>query len=193
MTVTENFSPTVSTSSNLVLTENCSPTFSTSSNPLVDFFFHVVPNNPSHKVPELLEAAWNEDPLTALKLVCELRGVRGTGKSEREGFYAAASWIHWRHPKTLAANVHNIAQFGYFKDLPEILVRLVQEPKPRKNARLKNSVTRKKSSVQRKMGVQNPNLDRDAESECVVLVTPAEVVIMQGRALLQEKLEIWVR
>lgn len=81
---------------------------------------------PIDSVTELLEAAWNEDPLAALKLVCQLRGVRGTGKSDREGFYAAASWIHSRHPKTLAANVASIAQFGYFKDLPEILVRLLQ-------------------------------------------------------------------
>lgn len=109
------------------MTENCSPTFLTSDNPLLDFFFHVVPDTPSHRVTELLEAAWNEDPLTALKLVCQLRGVRGTGKSDRDGFYASACWIHSRHPKTLVANVDSIAQFGYFKDLPEILVRLLQE------------------------------------------------------------------
>lgn len=108
------------------MTENFSPTFLTSGNPLLDFFFQVVPDTPSDRVTELLEAAWNKDPLTALKLVCQLRGVRGTGKSDRESFYAAACWIHSHHPKTLAANVDNIAQFGYFKDLPEILVRLLQ-------------------------------------------------------------------
>lgn len=35
---------------NMTLTENCSPTFSTSSNPLLDFFFHVVPDTPSHRL-----------------------------------------------------------------------------------------------------------------------------------------------
>jgi hypothetical protein len=108
------------------MTENCSPTFLTSGNPLLDFFFHVVPNTPSDRLIQLLEAAWKRDALTALKLVSQLRGVRGTGKSDRESFYAAAFWIHSHHPNTLAANVNTLAQFGYFKDLPEILARLLQ-------------------------------------------------------------------
>ncbi|GFP81063.1 hypothetical protein PHJA_000249600 [Phtheirospermum japonicum] len=40
----------------------------------------------------------------ALKLVCNLRGIRGTGKSDREGAYTAALWLHENHPKTLACN-----------------------------------------------------------------------------------------
>ncbi|TQE10309.1 hypothetical protein C1H46_004148 [Malus baccata] len=31
-------------------------------------------------------------------------GVRGTGKSDKEGFYKAAFWLHQNHPKTLACN-----------------------------------------------------------------------------------------
>ncbi|KAF2307398.1 hypothetical protein GH714_026863 [Hevea brasiliensis] len=53
-------------------------------------------------------------------------GVRGTGKSDKEGFYAAAIWLHQFHPKTLACNVSSLANFGYFKDLPEILYRLLE-------------------------------------------------------------------
>ncbi|KAI3950754.1 hypothetical protein MKW92_044930 [Papaver armeniacum] len=105
-------------------TENGSATYVSTANPLLDFFFHVVPDTPSESVTERLQAAWSFDPLKALKLVCNLRGVRGTGKSDREGFYAAALWIHKHHPKTLACNVKSIADFGYFKDLPEILYRL---------------------------------------------------------------------
>ncbi|CAI8588092.1 unnamed protein product [Vicia faba] len=44
----------------------------------------------------------------------------------REGFYAATLWFHQHHPKTLASNVPSLADFGYFKDLPEILYRLLQ-------------------------------------------------------------------
>ncbi|RWW88469.1 hypothetical protein BHE74_00002652 [Ensete ventricosum] len=62
---------------------------------------------------------------TALKLACNLRGVRGTGKSDRDGFYTAALWLHRHHPKTLALNLLAIADFGYLKDLPEILHRLI--------------------------------------------------------------------
>ncbi|PON91820.1 hypothetical protein TorRG33x02_124180 [Trema orientale] len=112
----------------LGFTENQSPTFLTSGNPCLDFFFHVVPDTPSESLTQRLCLAWAHDPLTTLKLVCNLRGVRGTGKSDKEGFYTAAFWLHRYHPKTLASNVGSLADFGYFKDLPEILYRLLEGP-----------------------------------------------------------------
>ncbi|XP_059636005.1 uncharacterized protein LOC132278213 [Cornus florida] len=107
-------------------TENRSPTFLSSGNSCLDFFFHVVPNRRSKSVTSRLQLAWDQDPLTALKLVCNLRGIRGTGKGDKEGFYAAALWLHESHPRTLAHNTTSIAEFGYFKDLPEILYRLLE-------------------------------------------------------------------
>jgi hypothetical protein len=77
------------------LTENMSPTFVSTGNPCLDFFFHVVPNTPSQTLVDRLQQAWSQNPLTTLKLVCNLRGVRGTGKSDREGFYAAALESEW--------------------------------------------------------------------------------------------------
>ncbi|KAM0899882.1 hypothetical protein ACQ4PT_021009 [Festuca glaucescens] len=85
----------------------------------------VVPNTPTEHVRELLATTWAHDPLTTLKLVCNLRGVRGTGKSDKEGFYAAALWMHAEHPKTLACNVAALAEFGYLKDFPELLFKRV--------------------------------------------------------------------
>jgi hypothetical protein len=117
------------------LTENCSATYSGSGNPCLDFFFQVVPNTPAERVRELLRAAWANDPLTTLKLACNLRGVRGTGKSDKEGFYAAALWMHAEHPKTLACNVAALAEFGYLKDFPELLFRLIHGPDVRKAAK----------------------------------------------------------
>ncbi|XP_057448092.1 uncharacterized protein LOC130739727 [Lotus japonicus] len=113
-------------------TENNSPTFLSSGNPCLDFFFHVVPDTPPQTLIQRLQLAWSHNPLTTLKLVCNLRGVRGTGKSNREGFYAAALWLHRHHPKTLASNVPLLAEFGYFKDLPEILYRLLEGSEVRK-------------------------------------------------------------
>jgi hypothetical protein len=68
-------------------TENASATFASSGDPCLDFFFHVVPGTPAATVTTLLADAWAADPFTALRLACNLRG---TGKSNREGFYAAA-------------------------------------------------------------------------------------------------------
>lgn len=114
------------------LTENNSATFISSGNPCLDFFFHVVPDTSPDDLIGRLELAWAHNPLTALKLICNLRGVRGTGKSDKEGFYAAAFWLHYTHPKTLACNVHAFADFGYFKDLLEILYRILEGPFVRK-------------------------------------------------------------
>ncbi|KAM0874221.1 hypothetical protein ACQ4PT_037540 [Festuca glaucescens] len=122
------------------LTENCSPTFVSSGDPCLDFFFHVVPGTPAASVASLLAAAWAADPVTALRLVANLRGVRGSGKSDREGFYSAALWLHAHHPATLARNAATVAAFGYHKDLPELLHRIVHGGRstrtPGKKARL---------------------------------------------------------
>lgn len=114
------------------LTENLSPTFLSTGNPCLDFFFHVVPDTPPEDLIARLELAWAHNPLTTLKLICNLRGVRGTGKSDKEGFYMAAFWLHHFHPKTLACNVKAIADFGYFKDFLEILYRILEGPLIRK-------------------------------------------------------------
>ncbi|KAM7462597.1 hypothetical protein LguiA_030718 [Lonicera macranthoides] len=107
-------------------TENNSLTYLSTGNPCVDFFFHVVPNTPSDDLIMRLALAWDYDKLTTLKLICNLRGVRGTGKCDKENFYTAAFWLHKNHPKTLAGNVGVFARFGYFKDLLEILYRLLE-------------------------------------------------------------------
>ncbi|MBA0582875.1 uncharacterized protein LOC105789321 [Gossypium raimondii] len=107
-------------------TENNSATYLATGNPCLDFFFHVVPNSPPDSIKEMLGRAWNFDPLMTLKLICNLRGVRGTGKSDKEGFYTAAFWLHDHHPKTLACNLDSFVNFGYFKDLPEILYRMLE-------------------------------------------------------------------
>ncbi|EAZ01909.1 hypothetical protein OsI_23935 [Oryza sativa Indica Group] len=107
------------------LTENYSPTFASSGDPCLDFFFNVVPDTHASTVTSLLSAAWTAEPNTALRLACNLRGVRGTGKSDHEGFYATALWMHDHHPKTLALNAPSVAEFGYLKDFPELLHRII--------------------------------------------------------------------
>ncbi|KAK7274978.1 hypothetical protein RIF29_16082 [Crotalaria pallida] len=113
-------------------TENLSLTFFSSGNPCLDFFFHVVPDTPSFALIQRLQLSWAHNPVTTLKLICHLRAVRGTGKSDKEGFYAAALWLYTHHPKTLASNVPSLSDFGFFKDLPEILYRILEGSEVRK-------------------------------------------------------------
>ncbi|KAM2010604.1 hypothetical protein ACFX16_005224 [Malus domestica] len=126
-------------------TENGAPTFVSSGNPCLDLFFHVVPDTPASYLNQQLPLAWSHDALTTLKLICNLRGVRGTGKSDKQNFYTAAIWLHNHHPKTLACNLFSFAEFGYFKDLPEILYRLLEGPNVR--AIQKSQWLERKSSV----------------------------------------------
>jgi len=129
---------------NKTRTENGSATYAASGNPCLDLFFQVVPGTPPDRVRGLVAAAWASDPLTALRLVANLRGVRGTGKSDRDGFYAAALWVHGRHPRTLACNVPALAEFGYLKDFPELLYRLVRGKDARKQAKEKAAADKKR-------------------------------------------------
>ncbi|VVB14476.1 unnamed protein product [Arabis nemorensis] len=72
-------------------------------------------HTPKESLEQRLQAAWNHDALTTLKLICNLRGVRGTGKSDKERFYTAALWLHVYHPKTLACNLESLSEFGIQK------------------------------------------------------------------------------
>ncbi|KAJ1401239.1 von Willebrand factor A-like domain superfamily [Sesbania bispinosa] len=167
------------------LTENMSPTFLSSGNPCLDYFFHVVPDTPPEILLQRLQLAWSHHPLTTLKLVCNLRGVRGTGKSDREGFYAAALWLHDHHPKTLASNVPSLADFGYFKDLPEILYRLLEGPQARKiqkeewQQRKRGSKKNNKGPFKRK-GKQNKKKGKNDNKDKALV--PRETRVMDERA-----------
>ncbi|KAK9006282.1 hypothetical protein V6N11_035326 [Hibiscus sabdariffa] len=153
-------------------TENSSPTYLSSGNPCLDFFFHVVPDSPPDSIKEMLGLAWPQDPLTTLKLVCNLRGIRGTGKSDREGFYTSALWLHDHHPKTLACNLDSFVKFGYLKDLLEILYRMLEGPTIRQiqkrehfrwkfhKGRGRGSVTASTSSEEKRLAMAKKVLER---------------------------------
>ncbi|CAI5465083.1 unnamed protein product [Closterium sp. Yama58-4] len=106
------------------LTENHAHTYVSSGNACVDFLFHVLPQTTRDHAHRRLEAAWAEDPATALRLVMQLRAVRGTGKSDRSSFFHCVTWLYQHHPRTLLENLWLVPEFGCFKDLLEI-VRLV--------------------------------------------------------------------
>ncbi|KAJ4826137.1 hypothetical protein Tsubulata_021885 [Turnera subulata] len=147
------------------LTENLSPTFLSTGNPCLDFFFHIVPDTPPDELIQRLQSAWAHDALTALKLVCNLRGVRGTGKSDKEGFYTAAFWLHNHHPKTLAFNVGALADFGYLKDFPEILYRILEGLEVRKDAKRQRSDARRAKRRHKSFSRRRRGEDEDCEDD----------------------------
>lgn len=145
-------------------TENGSATFLSSSNPCLDFFFHVVPDTPRETLHELLKLSWDHDSLTTIKLVGNLRGVRGTGKSDKENFYKAALWLHQYHPKTLAFNIGTFAEFGYFKDLLEILYRLLEGPEIRLNKKMEWIEKKRQKNRARRLYYLQKNEEKEEDS-----------------------------
>ncbi|XVF31344.1 hypothetical protein REPUB_Repub16aG0137800 [Reevesia pubescens] len=176
-------------------TENCSATFFSSGNPCLDLFFHVVPNTPPDSLNERLILAWAHNPLATLKLICNLRGVRGTGKSDKEGFYTAALWLHNHHPKTLACNLDSFANFGYFKDLPEILYRLLEgsdvrkiqkeEWNQRKLCRVRRNFS--ESKTKKKIGGRKSNSGVPNEVRSLNAIERAKIEKENASALSKEK------
>ncbi|CAL0307846.1 unnamed protein product [Lupinus luteus] len=158
-------------------TENFSPTFLSSGNPCLDFFFHVVPDTSSETLQQRLQLAWSHNPLITLKLICNLRGVRGTGKSDRQGFYSAALWLYDHHPKTLASNVPSFADFGYFKDLPEILYRILEGSEVRKIQKEEWKLRKSGGSKLKKKNNNNKNVKSLDSRELRVLNEKARVKI----------------
>ncbi|BFG28339.1 hypothetical protein CerSpe_146120 [Prunus speciosa] len=105
------------------------------SNPCLDLYFHRPMGSGIHSnlefhetlTKQLLPRAWSHDPLTTLKLICNLQAKwRDNGKPYEEAFYAAAFWLHHNHPKTLACNLLPIASaFGRIFDVLDILSRVL--------------------------------------------------------------------
>ncbi|OMO77295.1 hypothetical protein COLO4_25232 [Corchorus olitorius] len=140
-------------------TENLSATFLSSGNPCLDLFFHVVPDTPPESLKEMLRLAWAHDPLTTLKLIYNLRGVRGTGKSDKEGFFTATFCLHNNHHKSLACNLDSLADFGCFKDLPEMLYRLLEGFDIRKIQ--KEEWNQRKVGARRRFMMRHPRFRRN--------------------------------
>ena len=68
---------------NRTFTENASVAFKTTGSACLDFFSTVVRTTDVSSLLAKFVAAWNEDPENALKLVLNLRDIRG-GKGEKK-------------------------------------------------------------------------------------------------------------
>ena len=150
----------------MALTKNNSPAYSSAGNPCIDFFFQVVvPQKAPTSIAYHLNKAWDHDPLTTLKLICNLRGVKGTGKGDKENFYSAALWLHENHNRNLANNLLAMASFGCLKDLLEILFLLVQGANARSNIRSDWELKKKRCECRNSMRAYNRKRPSKVEVE----------------------------
>ncbi|KAI3914565.1 hypothetical protein MKW92_021258, partial [Papaver armeniacum] len=123
--------------------------YGSSGYPILDFFFYILPDTTYEYLTGQLERAWKYDALSTLKLICNLRGVRGTGKADSKNYHRAALWLHKNHPKTFACNLKSFAEFGSFEDFLVILKKLHEghEVEPEQKFTVFHPFGRKKKST----------------------------------------------
>ncbi|KAJ7975352.1 Plant/T31B5-30 protein [Quillaja saponaria] len=131
------------------LTPNPSPPprllLPTTIDPCLEFFLNFTADQAHNIVPNFLKKAWYYDPVTDLKLMCNLEAARGTQNFQKEGFIAVAIWLYRNHPQTMACNLETFAKFGSFKYFPEILYRIVKTPGGKGRAKIKCNKNFKRS------------------------------------------------
>lgn len=72
-------------------------------------------------IEDFISQAWLENPAITLRLVANLRDIRGdTGKGERHAATVCWKWLMKNHPEQISANMAHIPFFGRWKDLLDI-------------------------------------------------------------------------
>ncbi|KAK3343406.1 hypothetical protein B0T25DRAFT_554254 [Lasiosphaeria hispida] len=89
---------------NKMYTENGDIAHVSTNEPLIDLFFELEEVVSGPRLRKLLDAAWEKDPLMALKVIFNARSIH-LGKSSRTAFYRSAGWLAENHPRTLIANL----------------------------------------------------------------------------------------
>lgn len=103
---------------NITTTENGALVRKTTYNSCLDLFALVgsVRNRESKEIITLFEKAYNEDQLTAMKILFYLRDIRG-GIGERNTFRVIAKYMADAHTTSMRKNLEFIPEFGRWDDL----------------------------------------------------------------------------
>jgi hypothetical protein len=100
-------------------TENGALSNSTTQNPLIDLFFHSIRGMSKDRLFELLSKSFNSEPLLTLKLIANLRNIRG-GKGERNLGIEALEWLYLNSPDNLFLNIEAYISYGRWLDLVQL-------------------------------------------------------------------------
>jgi len=99
-------------------TENGMTTNSSSLNHCVNLFFQIgaMRGMEKDRLISKVSKAFNEDPLTTIKIIFWARDVRG-GAGERKIFRECLTWLCENHIKVLNKNIHLIREYGRWDDV----------------------------------------------------------------------------
>ncbi|MCJ1409857.1 hypothetical protein MMC19_003941 [Ptychographa xylographoides] len=89
---------------NRMFTENHGIAHISTRSSLLDLFSELEKTLSGERLQELLEAAWQEDSLTTLKIIWNARSIH-LGKAEQDSFYRCIGWMKSQHPETILTNL----------------------------------------------------------------------------------------
>ena len=104
-------------------TQNGGKAYQSTKSDLVDAFASLGSKGKAseNEILRMYGNAWAENNELALKLAFYIRNVRGQGLGERKIFRTILKYLAQKEPKLIVANLHNIAHYGRYDDLFELL------------------------------------------------------------------------
>ncbi|KAK8016201.1 hypothetical protein PG993_014390 [Apiospora rasikravindrae] len=106
-------------SENLMRTENNDVAYRSTQEPLLDLFAELEEVISGPRLYELLNMAWQKDPLMTIKIIYNARSIH-LGKASRTTFYRCEGWLAQYHPLTLVANLRWLSR--------PVIVKKVEKP-----------------------------------------------------------------
>ncbi|KAK8074999.1 hypothetical protein PG997_009662 [Apiospora hydei] len=100
-------------------TDNNDVAYRSTQEPLLDLFAELEEVISGPRLYELLNMAWQKDPLMTLKIIYNARSIH-LGKASRTTFYRCAAWLAQYHPLTLVANLRWLSR--------PVIVKKVEKP-----------------------------------------------------------------
>jgi hypothetical protein len=105
--------------SNLTQTENGAVAYKSTNDAPLDFFVKTNRNTPIETLFTMFDASWNQDPMMTLKIVMNLRDIRG-GKGEKRLGIILIAMLSRCLPDTYKGNFDTFLNLGCMKDLLKI-------------------------------------------------------------------------
>lgn len=123
-----NFVEAAKNESTMKFTENGASAYNTTENNLLDLFGTIgaLRNRNPQDVCYKFEAAFNEDPLLATKMMFYAGNIRG-GLGERETFRTILRWMARTYPSIVLKNLPLIAHYNRFDSLFELIGSNIEE------------------------------------------------------------------
>lgn len=117
-----NFAEAAKNKASFTRTENGAVALNTSGNKNLDLFSTIgaLRNTSSDRIECLFADAYNEDPLTATKIIFYARDIR-EGLGERETFRTLIRYISHYHPEALKNNIKYIGEYGRYDDFYSLI------------------------------------------------------------------------